>query len=106
MMENYVVYINPPKATELGEVSNSQLNATWSVRRRDITYSPQRQPAMTNTRFAAFHGVSVGPCPLTTKPVPLRKSRARHWLVFGRAAVAECFRQGTAVRRFAPAPFR
>ena len=34
--------------------------------------------AMTNARFAAFHGVSVAPCPLSTKPVSLRKSRARH----------------------------
>ena len=34
--------------------------------------------AVTNTRFAAFHGLPVVPVPLSTTPAPLRKSRARH----------------------------
>jgi hypothetical protein len=34
--------------------------------------------AVTNARFASFHGLPVGPHPLSTTPVPLRKSRARH----------------------------
>ena len=34
--------------------------------------------AVTNARFASLHGLPVGPFSLSTPPVPLRKSRARH----------------------------
>lgn len=37
-----------------------------------------REPAVTNARFASFHGLPVGPFPLSTTLVPLSKSRARH----------------------------
>ena len=36
--------------------------------------------AVTNARFASLHGLPVGPFPLSTTPVPLRKPRARHEL--------------------------
>jgi hypothetical protein len=38
--------------------------------------------AVTNARFAALHGLPVAPVPLSTTPVPLRKSRARHELAW------------------------
>jgi hypothetical protein len=34
--------------------------------------------AVTNARVASLHGLPVGPFPLSTAPVSLRKSRARH----------------------------
>jgi len=33
---------------------------------------------VTNAFFVSLHGLSVGPFPRSTMPVPLRKARARH----------------------------
>ncbi len=36
------------------------------------------ETAVTNARFASFHGLLAGPVSLSTMPVPLRKTRPRH----------------------------
>ena len=40
--------------------------------------SPKHSIAVTNARFAPFHGLWVGPVSLSTTSVPLPKPRARH----------------------------
>lgn len=53
--------------------------------------------AVTNARCAALHGLPVGPVPLSTAPVPLRKPRARHERAF--AGRRKCGGLPSAARR-------
>lgn len=57
-----------------------------------LLHTKSKQPAVTNARFAPLHGLPVAPVSLSTTPVPLRKPRARHELVWSMAASAEGFR--------------
>ncbi len=43
-------------------------------------YCNDIETAVTNAHCASLRGLPVGPVPLSTTPVPLRKVRARHRL--------------------------
>ncbi len=63
--------------------------------------------AVTNARFTPLHGLPVGPVPLSTTPVPLRKPRARHeWAFAGVPRVRQASVCGSAAGRFTPAAIR
>jgi hypothetical protein len=55
---------------------NGSTQTAGSQYHRDKTRRKTGRFAVTNARFATLHGLPVGPFPLSTTPVPLRKNRA------------------------------
>jgi hypothetical protein len=60
---------------------------------------------VTNAFFVSLHGLSVGPFPRSTMPVPLRKARARHERHPHSTECSACFRLRHGDGCSAPAAF-